>query len=256
MLPTTVRAQEFAGTYPMALAQSADGKHLFVADASLNAVCVLGTPRLLSGSELRTVQEGFIPTDWYPSALAVHGDDLLIATAKGQGTRPNKGPGKTAWEVRHREHPYIPTLLRGSIARLNIPSTLGKLDELTRVVEHDNLLDRDPLSMDPGTIQFAGGKNPIKHVIYVIKENRTYDQILGDLKSGDTGRRWRPFTHHVRRRHHAERAQAGPAIRRARQFLRQRRSFRRRTSLVHRRHHQRLQRKNLADRLPRQRAHL
>ncbi|MFZ0138977.1 MAG: phosphoesterase [Candidatus Sulfotelmatobacter sp.] len=185
MLPTTVRAQEFAGTYPMALAQSADGKHLFVADASLNAVCVLGTPRLLSGSELRTVQEGFIPTDWYPSALAIHGDDLLIATAKGQGTRPNKGPGKTAWEVRHREHPYIPTLLRGSIARLNIPSTLGRLDELTRVVEHDNLLDRDPLSMDPGTIQFAGGKNPIKHVIYVIKENRTYDQILGDLKSGD-----------------------------------------------------------------------
>ncbi len=123
---------------------------------------------------------GFIPTDWYPSALAVQGDDLLIATAKGQGTRPNKGPGKTAWEIRHHEHPYIPTLLRGSIARLNIPSTLGKLDELTRVVEHDNLLHNDP-----GTIQFAGGKNPIKHVIYVIKENRTYDQILGDLKVGD-----------------------------------------------------------------------
>ncbi|MFZ0299833.1 MAG: phosphoesterase [Candidatus Sulfotelmatobacter sp.] len=179
MLPTTVRAQKFAGTYPVALAQSADGKHLFVADASLNAVCVLGTPRLLSGSELRPVQEGFIPTDWYPNALAVQGDDLLIATAKGQGTRPNKGPGETAWEIRHHEHPYIPTLLRGSIARLNIPSTLGKLDELTSVVEHDNLLHNDP-----GTIQFAAGKNPIKHVIYVIKENRTYDQILGDLKSG------------------------------------------------------------------------
>jgi hypothetical protein len=66
------------------------------------------------------------------------------------------------------------------VVRLNLPSILGKLDELTDVVEHDNLLHNDP-----ATIQFAGGKNPIKHVIYVIKENRTYDQILGDLKVGD-----------------------------------------------------------------------
>ncbi len=123
---------------------------------------------------------GYIPTDWYPSALAVQGNDLLIATAKGQGTSPNKGPGKTSWEIRHHEHPYIPTLLRGSIARLNIPDTLKKLPELNRIVEHDNLLHNDP-----GTIQFAASANPIKHVIYVIKENRTYDQILGDLKVGD-----------------------------------------------------------------------
>jgi DNA-binding beta-propeller fold protein YncE len=170
LLSTTVQNQPYSGTFPSALAQSADGKKLFVADASMNAVAVFG-----SGVAL-----GFIPTDWYPSALAVQGDDLLIATAKGQGARANKGPGKTTWEMRHHEHPYIPTLLRGSIARLNIPSTLGKLDELTRVVEHDNLLHNDP-----GKIQFAGGKNPIKHVIYVIKENRTYDQILGDLKVGD-----------------------------------------------------------------------
>jgi DNA-binding beta-propeller fold protein YncE len=186
-LSTTVRGQEFAGTYPSALAQSADGKRLFVADASANAVAVFDASKLNENSELASAAPalGFIPTDWYPSALAVQGDDLLIATAKGEGTRPNKGSGKTAWEVRHHEHPYIPTLLRGSIARLNISSTLGKLDELTRVVEHDNLLHHDLPNSDPGTIQFAGGKNRIKHVIYVIKENRTYDQILGDLKVGD-----------------------------------------------------------------------
>ena len=135
------------------------------------------TPR---GQERVPPLLGFIPTDWYPSALAVHDDDLLIATAKGEGTRPNKDMGKTSYEMRHRDHPYIPTLLRGSIARLNIPSTLEKLPQLTQVVEHDNLLHADP-----GTIAFAGGRNPIKHIIYVIKENRTYDQILGDLKSGD-----------------------------------------------------------------------
>ena len=166
------------GSYPTALAASKDGTRLFVADSSLNAIVVLDTSPKRQGQSRAIL--GLIPTDWYPSALAVHGDDLLIATAKGQGTRPNNGVGKTSWENKHHEHPYIPTLLRGSIARLNIPSTLGKLDELTRVVEHDNLLHNDP-----GTIQFAGGKNSIKHVIYVIKENRTYDQILGDLKVGD-----------------------------------------------------------------------
>src|SRR5580704_5557771 len=187
-LNTTVRAQHYAGTYPNALAQSLDGKRLFVADAWSNAIAVFDTsnvrpavdPQNTATSVPSVTALGFIPTDWYPSALAVRGDDLLIATAKGQGTRPNNSVGKTSWESKHHEHPYIPTLLRGSIARLNISSTLGKLDELTRVVERDNLLHNDP-----GTIQFAGGKNPIKHVIYVIKENRTYDQILGDLKVGD-----------------------------------------------------------------------
>ena len=184
LLDTTIRDQKFAGTYPSALAQSADGKRLFVADASANAVAVLDTSSLIANGPTSDTASwpalGFIPTDWYPSALAVHGNDLLIATAKGQGTGPNKGMGKTGWEMKHHDHPYIPTLLRGSIARLNIPSTLGKLDQLTRTVENDNLLHNDP-----GTIQFAGGKNPIKHVIYVIKENRTYDQILGDLKPGN-----------------------------------------------------------------------
>jgi DNA-binding beta-propeller fold protein YncE len=173
------------GSYPTALAASKDGRRIFVADSSLNAIAVLDTSS--QPEQWKDISRGgspsvlgFIPTDWYPSALAVQGDDLLIATAKGQGTRANAGPGKTPWEIRHHEHPYIPTLMRGSIARLNIPSTLPNLDELTRVVEHDNLLHNPP-----GKIQFAGGKNPIKHVIYVIKENRTYDQVLGDLVLGD-----------------------------------------------------------------------
>ncbi len=199
LLNTTVRNQQFAGTYPSALAESTDGNRLFVADASVNAVAVFDTSKLNAtdptstdptsndptsndptGDSATSPALGFIPTDWYPSALAVQGNHLLIATAKGQGTGPNNGLGKTAWEGRRHKHPYIPTLLRGSIARLNIPFTLGKLEELTRTVEHDNLLHNPP-----GVIQFAVGKNPIQHVIYVIKENRAYDQILGDLKPGD-----------------------------------------------------------------------
>jgi DNA-binding beta-propeller fold protein YncE len=177
---TKAPGQNYAGSFPTALAQSVDGHRLFAADSSLNAIAVFDTSRADQDSEEVMPAVGFIPTDWYPSALAVHGDDLLIAAAKGEGTGPNKGMGKTAYETKHHDHPYIPTLLKGSIARLSIPSTLSKLDELTRVVEQDNLF-----RSDPGAIQFAGGKNPIKHVIYVIKENRTFDQILGDLKVGD-----------------------------------------------------------------------
>ena len=181
-LKTTSPEQKAAGTYPTALAQSSDGKRIFVADSSLNAVAVFDVDAI---AKVALQQDsvgalGFIPTDWYPSALAVHGDDLFIATAKGEGSRANKDMGTTAYETKHHEHPYIPTLLRGSIARLSIPSLLERLPEFTRVVEHDNLLHSDP-----ATFTFAGGKNPIKHVIYVIKENRTFDQILGDLKAGD-----------------------------------------------------------------------
>ena len=179
---TSPPAQKYAGSYPTALAQSSDGKHLFAADSSMDAVAVFDLAQSGSTSDSQSPQAaiGFIPTDWYPSALAVHGDDLLIATAKGEGTGPNKDVGKTAHEIKRHGHPYIATLLRGSIARLPIAATLEKLPQLTQVVERDNLLHSDP-----GTISFAGGKNPFKHVIYVIKENRTYDQILGDLKVGD-----------------------------------------------------------------------
>ena len=177
----TVPPQKYSGTYPTALALSFDGKRLFVADSSLDAIAIFDTssnsPGLYENTRLAI---GFIPTDWYPSALAVHGDELLIASAKGEGTGPNNGIGKTAYEVKRHGHPYIPTLLRGSIARLKIESALAKLPELTQTVENNNLLHSDP-----GAMSFAGGKNPIKHVIYVIKENRTFDQILGDLKVGN-----------------------------------------------------------------------
>ncbi|HME33610.1 MAG TPA: bifunctional YncE family protein/alkaline phosphatase family protein [Candidatus Sulfotelmatobacter sp.] len=180
---TTASAQKYAGSYPTALAQSSDGKYLFVADSSLDAVAVfdLSQPVATSNVQISLEALGFIPTDWYPSALAIHGDDLLIATAKGEGSRPNKDMGKTSYEMRHRDHPYIPTLIKGSIARLNVPSTLHKLPQLTQTVERENLLHSDP-----GAIAFVSGQNPIKHVIYIIKENRTYDQVLGDLKSGET----------------------------------------------------------------------
>jgi DNA-binding beta-propeller fold protein YncE len=183
VLDTRAPGQKFGGAYPSALAQSADGQRLFVADASLDAVAVFDVSKI--GRRPLTILPldeplGFIPTDWYPTALAVVGDDLLIAASKGEGTSPNPGPGGTSWERRHREHPYIPTLLYGSVARLHISDIEKQLPELTERVQQNNLL-----KLDPSQIQFAQGSNPIHHVIYILKENRTYDQILGDLKVGN-----------------------------------------------------------------------
>ncbi len=180
---TNLPGQEHPGTYPNALAQSADGQRLFVADASLNAVAVFDTAALTKpviSFPLPAEAIGFIPTDWYPSALAVAGDDLLIATAKGQSSGPDNGRSTLKNEHRHREHPYIPTLMYGSLSRLNFRAIEKDFPKLTQRVEESNLL----LS-DPGKIKFQTGSNPIRHVIYILKENRTYDQILGDLKIKD-----------------------------------------------------------------------
>lgn len=177
---TNIPGQNYAGTYPNALAQSEDGSRLFVADASLNAVAVFNSSDLAKRDPSPAAPLGFIPTEWYPSALAVQGDDLLIASAKGQGSGPNSGLGAVASERRHREHPYIPTLLRASLARLNYRKAEAHLDELTREVELENLIHSDP-----GKFEFRVGGQPIKHVIYVLKENRTYDQIFGDLGVGN-----------------------------------------------------------------------
>ncbi len=178
---TKLRGQEHAGSYPSALAQSADGTRLFVADASLNAVAVFdGVALARTGISFPSPDEaiGFIPTEWYPSALTTAGDDLLIATAKGQSTTPNNGISALKNERRHREHPYIPTLLCGSLSRLNFRSAEKDFPNLTRRVEESNLL-----RADPGKIEFRTGPNPIRHVIYILKENRTYDQVLGDLNA-------------------------------------------------------------------------
>ena len=178
LLSTRLPEENFGGTFPNALAESSDGKRLFVADASSDAVAAFDIYGLKAGMREESASQaalGFIPTQWYPTALAVRGDDLLIASGKGEGTGPN-----TDHTHRGDDTGYIPTLLHGSIARLSVSQAEPQLAELTREVEQSNLM-----KSDPGQIVFRSGKNPIRHVIYIIKENRTYDQILGDLKPGN-----------------------------------------------------------------------
>jgi DNA-binding beta-propeller fold protein YncE len=167
---TRLPGQTFGGSIPNALALSADGRRLFVADAGAYAVAVMETRK---GKAL-----GFVPTEWYPTALAVVGNDLVIATGKGKGVGPNNGPplaGST------RKHPYIASILPGSVARVAIDAALADLPALTEEVRRANRM-----TGEPAPFPFADpAKNPIRHVLYVIKENRTYDQVLGDLGVGN-----------------------------------------------------------------------
>lgn len=177
---TRLRGQSYGGTSPVALAFSADGKHLLVATAMLNAVADFDLDAAAGSLETPQSAAGFIPTEWYPTALAVKGKDLWIATAKGQGTGPNNGDNALSEGRHHRPHPYIATLLYGSLSRVNYAEAGKKLAEWTQQVEESNRLHTDA-----GNFKFGSGSNPIKHVIYIIKENRTYDQVLGDVKEAN-----------------------------------------------------------------------
>jgi DNA-binding beta-propeller fold protein YncE len=173
------RLQEHtAGSVPQSIALSGDGNRLYVASASLNGVAVFNVDDATNRSDVEPL--GFIPTEWYPSALAIVGSDLLIATAKGEGSGPNNMQGTLKGERKRKEHPYIPTLIGGSIQRISLAEIDKNLAAYTRQVEEDNLVHSDG-----GKFEFSGGKNPIQHVIYILKENRTYDQIFGDLPVGD-----------------------------------------------------------------------
>lgn len=170
-----------AGAAAMGIALSPDEQRLYVASGSLNSVAVFKTNPNQQPSHSAVIEPlGFIPTEWYPSALAMAGNDLLIASAKGESSGPNSMRAALQSGLHPNPHPYIATLIAGSIQRLNLGDIDNHLSSYTRQVEEDNLLHASP-----GMIEFASGKNPIRHVIYVLKENRTYDQILGDLPAGD-----------------------------------------------------------------------
>jgi DNA-binding beta-propeller fold protein YncE len=177
-----LRNERSAGTVPVGISLSEDEKQLYAASASLNAVAVFDVimPPKISKSNDPQSPAGFIPTEWYPSALAVDGENLLIASAKGQGSGPNSMQAAVQSGLHPNPHPYIATLIGGAIQRLNIARINRDLPGYTQKVEEDNLLNTDP-----GKIEFAAGKNPIRHVIYILKENRTYDQLFGDLEAGN-----------------------------------------------------------------------
>lgn len=176
------------GSTPNALALSPDGTRLYVAEADANAVAVFDLTPSTSGVAGASGDDrlaGRIPTGWYPTALTVRGDEIVVASGKGHGTRANPdGPGPR--EARDFQQPAgantTLSQLDGGFMRL----TLGRGEDAA-LVDYSRRVARANGWTDPAGA--AMRYPPIEHVIYVIKENRTYDQVLGDLAGadGDTG---------------------------------------------------------------------
>jgi DNA-binding beta-propeller fold protein YncE len=127
----------------------------------------------------RRVVLGYIPAGWYPTSVAVSPDGarLFVANAKGSLPRvPNAAPAgpNGAWGQ------YIQSVLEGTVSTLPCPED-RELARLTARVLSDNGLNVDPVR----TTVRAPLPSGIRHVIYIVKENRTYDQVLGDLKQGN-----------------------------------------------------------------------
>jgi YVTN family beta-propeller protein len=173
------------GSTPSGLGISADGTKLFVACSDANAVGVVDI------SEARSRVLGFVPTGWYPTAAFGLPDGRIgVLNGKGQGSFANpKGPNPLVEVVRDRlgvrNDQYVATVQHGTVQFVDNPAE-EKIEEYTREVT-SNSPYRDEKLEDPGipANNPVRPNGPIKHVIYVIKENRTYDQVLGDMKQGN-----------------------------------------------------------------------
>lgn len=178
-----------AGMTPSALALSGDGKRLFVVCSDANAVAVADV------SEARSRVLGYIPTGWYPTAARVLPDGrLVVLNGRGLRSFPNpRGPNPA-----QRAAPahlglgaveYVGRIQTGT-ASFIAPFTAEELDDYTRTA-YSSSPYRDSKLDDAGTPSGnpipsqPGGPTPIEHVIYIVKENRTYDQVFGDLKEGN-----------------------------------------------------------------------
>ena len=178
---THLPGQQYFGAMPDALALSSDGQRLYVANTGSNSIAVFNPRSLKHGSPSTATPLGFLPTEWYPTALAVKGAQLYVSTGKGTGTGPNATPPPAApGGGRHRPYTYIPTLLYGSLAIIDTEKSEADLKQLTTEAVISNRIVAEQQHL-----QFSGGASPIHHVVYIIKENRTYDQILGDLGVGE-----------------------------------------------------------------------
>ncbi|MFZ1085265.1 MAG: beta-propeller fold lactonase family protein [Terracidiphilus sp.] len=181
---TRLPHQSYFGAEPVALAMNSDGSRLYVANMASDAIAVMDTRKSTKSAARKAMVEpiGFVPTEWMPISMAFYGGKLYLATDKGKGTGPNNAPQPQTEETEsrklHRSTTYIGTLLYGSLAALDSTEIEARLPQWTQVA-----LESNRMKAAEEQIAFATpARNPIHHVIYIIKENRTYDQIFGDLQ--------------------------------------------------------------------------
>jgi len=175
------RIKQFRGVIPFGLALSPDQKRLYVAEAGINAIGVINV------SDQKVM--GHIPTGWFPSKIEVSkdGSKLIIANAKGFGSGPNGGASYKLG----KDGSYIGSLMKGTVQVVAIPND-QLLQQTTEQVISNNFKftktmdpilkkrDTNPIPLYPGEKE-----SPIKHIVFISKENRTYDEVFGQFKKGN-----------------------------------------------------------------------
>ncbi|MBK7106981.1 MAG: hypothetical protein IPH62_17040 [Ignavibacteriae bacterium] len=183
------------GSAPNSLTISKDGKKLFVANGTDNAICVIDL-------ENPKNEKHFIPTGWYPGAIILDNDEkkLIVANTKGVGSRNLEKDAKG-----YNSHNHL-----GSVSIIQLPNN-EKLLELTEIVKENNsyskmfnhINSKEKMDDIVAVPQLPGQKSFFKHVIYIIKENRTYDQVFGDMPQGNGDTSLVHFGRNVTPNHHA-----------------------------------------------------
>ena len=173
------------GSTPNALDLSPDGKTLLVANADNNTVAVVDVQ-----SPGRSEVEGFIPTGWYPTAARFSGDGQRVYVLSGKGLTSLPNPRGPQPGTRATEGQYTGSMLTGSLSIIDRPDRAA-LAAYTKtayaLTPYTDAIRLAPSGAPPDSPipSKVGGPSPIKHVFYVIRENRTYDQVLGDLEKGN-----------------------------------------------------------------------
>jgi YVTN family beta-propeller protein len=202
---TAIHPRAPEGSTPNALALDPDQKTLYVANADNNSVAVVDVSEAGKSAVL-----GFLPSGWYPSAVAVSGDGkkLYVGTAKGVASSSNiRGPNSPL-PPGDEGRGSTKSLMKGTVHIVDIASARRDLRKLTAQVYANSpykaeLLSQARPALRPSIVpRQVGVGSPIKHVIYFIKENRTYDQVLGDMPQGNGDARLAIFGRQVTPNHH------------------------------------------------------
>jgi len=202
-----------SGSTTNSLALSSNQKTLYIANADNNCLAVfdVSVPGKSKG-------KGFIPTGWYPTCVRVTKNKILVSNGKGMTSLPNPyGPNPTrrgeevVYQEGGTEHKikvqYIGGLFRGTLSIIDFPDA-NKLGLWSKSV-----YDNTPYSKEKELISESiagnpiphkvGDPSPIKYVFYIVKENRTYDQILGDMPEGNGDPNLVLFGENITPNHHA-----------------------------------------------------
>jgi DNA-binding beta-propeller fold protein YncE len=192
------------GNTPNSLALNPDESLLFVANANINAVAVFDIRETGRSRSL-----GFIPVGWYPTSVRVTPDGrrLLVANGKGLISKSNRNGPRPAFEGPATTREYIGGLMQGTLSIIDLPAREAFEEQMKRYTAQAYRCL--PEAAAPASVQAGhpipaklGDPSPIKYVVYILKENRTYDQVLGDLPQGNSDPTLCIFPERITPNHH------------------------------------------------------